>query len=83
MHCKLCGLPNPKSPLRDAGHEFCCHGCREVFRCFGETVLVADAPVAPTPPPSGAWVWTPAGLFATSSQSSTHTISGLTRRPRP
>ena len=60
MHCKLCGLPNPKSPLRDAGHEFCCHGCREVFRCFGETVLVAEAPVVATPPPSGtreAFLW--------------------------
>jgi Cu2+-exporting ATPase len=60
MHCKLCGLPNPKSPLRDAGHEFCCHGCREVFRCFGETVLAAEAPVVATPPPSGtreAFLW--------------------------
>lgn len=48
MHCKLCGLPNPKSPLRDAGHEFCCHGCREVYRCFGDAVISDDRPVIAT-----------------------------------
>jgi len=59
MHCKLCGLPNPKSPLRDAGHEFCCHGCREVYRCFGEAVIAADRPVAAAPPPQAreAFLW--------------------------
>ncbi len=44
MHCKLCGLPNPGSPLRHAGHEFCCHGCREVYRCFGDAVIAGDRP---------------------------------------
>jgi Cu2+-exporting ATPase len=51
MHCKLCGLPNPKSPLCHAGHEFCCHGCREVYRCFGEVAIAAERPVAAKPPP--------------------------------
>jgi Cu2+-exporting ATPase len=59
MHCKLCNLPNPKSPLRYAGHEFCCHGCREVYRCFGEAVIPSDRPVAATPPPQAreAFLW--------------------------
>ena len=60
MHCKLCGLPNPKSPLRDAGHEFCCNGCREVYRSFGDTVIAGDRPVtAAAPPPQGreAFLW--------------------------
>ena len=60
MHCKLCGLPNPKSPLRDAGHEFCCHGCREVYRCFGDAVISDDRPVIATAaPPQGreAFLW--------------------------
>mgnify|MGYP006315835337 FL=1 len=51
MHCKLCGLPNPKSPLRDAGHEFCCYGCREVYRHFGDGVIAAGRPVATAAPP--------------------------------
>ena len=46
MHCKLCGLPNPGSPLRDSGHEFCCHGCREVYRYFGDAVIATAPPVA-------------------------------------
>jgi Cu2+-exporting ATPase len=59
MHCTLCGLPNPKSPLREAGHEFCCHGCREVYRCFGEAVVTTDGPVAVAPPPQAreAFLW--------------------------
>lgn len=60
MHCKLCGLPNPKSPLRDAGHEFCCHGCREVYRCFGDAVISGGRPVTATAaPPQGreAFLW--------------------------
>ncbi|MCL4747198.1 MAG: HAD-IC family P-type ATPase, partial [Burkholderiaceae bacterium] len=36
MRCKLCGLPAPDPRLRYDGHDFCCHGCREVFRCLGE-----------------------------------------------
>jgi Cu2+-exporting ATPase len=60
MHCKLCGLPNPGSPLRDAGHEFCCHGCREVYRCFGDAVIAKDPPVTTVAtPPQGreAFLW--------------------------
>jgi Cu2+-exporting ATPase len=45
MYCKLCGLPNPGSPLRDSGHEFCCHGCREVYRCFGDAVIAGGRPL--------------------------------------
>lgn len=52
MHCKLCGLPNPASPLCDAGHEFCCHGCREVYRCFGDAVFAADRAVVAEAPPT-------------------------------
>ncbi|MCX7165917.1 MAG: cation-translocating P-type ATPase [Rhodocyclales bacterium] len=60
MHCKLCGLPNPGSPLREAGHEFCCHGCREVYRCFGDAVIAKDPPVTTVAtPPQGheAFLW--------------------------
>jgi Cu2+-exporting ATPase len=46
MPCKLCGLPLPKPPVSDAGHDFCCIGCREVYRAFGEDALVA-AKVSP------------------------------------
>ena len=41
MPCTLCGLPLPKPPVADAGHDFCCIGCREVYRAFGEDALVA------------------------------------------
>jgi Cu2+-exporting ATPase len=37
--CRLCGLPNPRVPVREGGHAFCCYGCREVFRCFGDEAL--------------------------------------------
>jgi Cu2+-exporting ATPase len=46
--------------LCDAGHEFCCHGCREVYRCFGDAVIATDHPVVvATPPPQGreAFLW--------------------------
>ncbi|MCC7269563.1 MAG: cation-translocating P-type ATPase, partial [Rhodocyclaceae bacterium] len=46
MPCKLCGLPLPKPPVSDAGHDFCCIGCREVYRAFGEDALV-PAKVSP------------------------------------
>ncbi|MDP7546214.1 MAG: cation-translocating P-type ATPase [Alphaproteobacteria bacterium] len=39
MNCKLCGLPSPVPPIRAAGHVFCCVGCREVYRCFGDGAL--------------------------------------------
>jgi Cu2+-exporting ATPase len=39
--CGLCGLPAPSSSLREDGHVFCCHGCREVFRTFGAEALAA------------------------------------------
>ena len=42
MPCKLCGLPLPKPPVSDAGHDFCCIGCREVYRAFGEDALIAE-----------------------------------------
>ncbi len=46
MPCKLCGLPLPKPPVSDAGHDFCCIGCREVYRAFGEDALI-PAKVSP------------------------------------
>jgi len=46
MPCTLCGLPLPKPPVSDAGHDFCCIGCREVYRAFGEDALV-QAKVSP------------------------------------
>ncbi|PKO72530.1 MAG: heavy metal translocating P-type ATPase [Betaproteobacteria bacterium HGW-Betaproteobacteria-14] len=54
MPCTLCGLPLPKPPVSDAGHDFCCIGCREVYRAFGEDAL-AQAKVSPrdTAPPPG------------------------------
>jgi len=60
MHCKLCGLPNPEAPVRDAGHEFCCHGCREVYRCIGEAVLPGEPPGTSATTPSqarDAYLW--------------------------
>ncbi len=42
MPCKLCGLPLPKPPVSDGGHDFCCIGCREVYRTFGEDVFAAQ-----------------------------------------
>ncbi|HMM53651.1 MAG TPA: cation-translocating P-type ATPase [Candidatus Desulfobacillus sp.] len=41
MPCQLCGLPLPKPPVSDGGHDFCCVGCREVYRTFGEEVIAA------------------------------------------
>ena len=34
--CKLCGLPTQASQMEQDGHAFCCFGCREVYRCFGD-----------------------------------------------
>ena len=42
MPCKLCGLPLPKPPVTDSGHDFCCIGCREVYRVFGEEAFIAE-----------------------------------------
>jgi copper chaperone CopZ len=62
---QLCGLPLPKPPVSDAGHDFCCIGCREVFRAFGEDALAAKVSrkrplAADTAPPPGsreAFLW--------------------------
>lgn len=58
MKCKLCGLPAPRPPLRDAGNIFCCIGCREVYRHFGDDILATattqSAPAtSPSPSPAG------------------------------
>lgn len=59
--CKLCGLPAPDPPIEDAGHAFCCFGCREVYRTFGEDVFAAEkvSPRDAAPPPQGseAYLW--------------------------
>jgi len=54
MECRLCGLPTPASPIRGDDHAFCCIGCREVYRCFGDEVLAGEAvesaqPAMPVP----------------------------------
>jgi Cu2+-exporting ATPase len=43
MECRLCGLPTPTPPIRGGGHAFCCFGCAEVYRCFGDDVLAGKA----------------------------------------
>ncbi|MCF8185012.1 MAG: cation-translocating P-type ATPase [Polynucleobacter sp.] len=47
MICKLCGLPTPMPPLQADGHDFCCHGCREVYRSFGEAVFATEREATP------------------------------------
>jgi len=42
MDCILCGLPTPLPPIKDGETAFCCVGCREVYRCFGEEILTAS-----------------------------------------
>ncbi|MBC8445155.1 MAG: cation-translocating P-type ATPase [Rhodospirillaceae bacterium] len=37
--CRLCGLPAPAREAQEDGHAFCCFGCREVYRRFGDIVL--------------------------------------------
>ncbi len=37
--CDLCGLPVPASPIQSDGRVFCCIGCREVYRHFGDKIL--------------------------------------------
>ncbi len=37
--CRLCGLPAPILDSDNEGHAFCCFGCREVYRRFGDIVL--------------------------------------------
>ena len=46
LDCKLCGIPTPPLPVKSGGDSFCCVGCREVYRCFGDAAAVAGkAPV--------------------------------------
>ncbi len=57
MDCTLCGLPTPTPPIEAGGHGFCCFGCREVYRCFGDDVLageIVEAASQPLSPPDGA-----------------------------
>ena len=57
MECRLCELPTPSPPIRGNGHPFCCVGCAEVYRCFGDDVLpgaAAESAQNATPPPEGA-----------------------------
>ncbi|MBT6111774.1 MAG: cation-transporting P-type ATPase, partial [Rhodospirillales bacterium] len=54
--CELCGLPVPIPPVEDDGHEFCCFGCKEVYRNFGPGVFTAEGvgPAKPSQPsPAG------------------------------
>ena len=56
--CKLCGLPVPDTAVEADGHAFCCFGCREVYRNFGEAVFGASETSGPdekaTSEPEGA-----------------------------
>ena len=47
MECKLCGLPAPAVAIEDNGISFCCNGCREVYRHFGETILPDSSGTTP------------------------------------
>lgn len=61
MPCKLCGLPLPKPPVSNGGHDFCCIGCREVYKVFGEEVFaarkVSRCETAPAPEGREAFLW--------------------------
>ena len=48
IECTLCGLPAVAS-LQQDDNQFCCTGCREVYRHFGG-VISADTITAPTAP---------------------------------
>ena len=41
MDCKLCQLPTPVPPIKNGDHVFCCIGCREVYKHFGDDVFAA------------------------------------------
>ncbi|MEO8124828.1 MAG: cation transporter, partial [Burkholderiales bacterium] len=60
-NCRLCGLPNPRLPVREGEHAFCCYGCREVFRSFGDEALAVARERIPEPAaaPQGktAYLW--------------------------
>lgn len=53
--CDLCGLPLPASPVEGDGHAFCCSGCREVHRYFGDGILAGGEvqTVEPRPADTG------------------------------
>jgi P-type Cu2+ transporter len=56
MDCRLCGLPAPAQENKQDGHAFCCFGCREVYRRFGDIVLANNemgATQAEIPEPEG------------------------------
>ena len=61
MDCKLCGLPAPSPPIEANGLSFCCIGCREVYRHFGEgdvaTGSVRKTAEIQPPVPDGAEVY--------------------------
>ncbi len=42
-NCKLCALRVPPSPVEAGGHVFCCIGCREVYKHFGDEILLAKS----------------------------------------
>lgn len=44
IECRLCGLPAPVPPIRGGIHVFCCPGCREVYRYFGDQILASETP---------------------------------------
>jgi Cu2+-exporting ATPase len=48
--CRLCGLPVAEPPVREGGQTFCCHGCREVFRWFGDERVSVGGAAAPAAP---------------------------------
>ncbi|MCP5036118.1 MAG: cation-translocating P-type ATPase [Rhodobacteraceae bacterium] len=54
MNCELCGLPAPTPPIRASGNSFCCVGCREVFKNFGDDILTARQPANPGKKVTGA-----------------------------
>jgi len=45
MECKLCGLP-ASSAIQQDGLIFCCIGCREVYRYFGDITVTGRGPAS-------------------------------------
>lgn len=41
--CRLCGVPNPATPIVENDEAFCCYGCSAVYRFFGPEIVESGA----------------------------------------